>query len=65
MSTFFESYFTDEDFATVLLQIGRNYKENKKVQIYVLSSLGNMINRYHLKETKEGLIHFYKNPFLV
>lgn len=60
MSCYFESYFTDGDFATVLLQIARNYKENKKVQIYVLSSLGNMINRYHLKETKE-IYEYFRN----
>lgn len=60
MSCYFESYFTDEDFADVLLQIARKYRENKKVQIYVLSSLGNMINRYHLKETKE-IYEYFKN----
>lgn len=60
MSCYFESYFTDEAFADVLLQIARKYRENKKVQIFVLSSLGNMINRYHLKETKE-IYEYFRN----
>lgn len=60
MSCYFESYFTDEDFAAVLLQIAKNYRENKKVQIFVISSLGNMINRYNLKETEE-IYGYFKN----
>lgn len=65
MSCYFESYFTDEDFADedfadVLLQIANKYKENKKNHIYIISSLGNMINRYHLKETEE-IYGYFKN----
>ena len=38
-------------------------KENKRIHIYIISSLGNMVNRYNLKETKEIYEYFKKYMF--
>lgn len=60
MSSYFEKYFKDDTFADILLKIANKYKENKKIHIYIISSLGNMVNRYNLKETKEIYEYFKK-----
>lgn len=60
MSIHFERYFQDNVFASILLKIANQYRENKKIQIGVITSLGNMINRYYLKET-EAMYHYFKS----
>lgn len=60
MSSYFEKYFKDDTFADILLKIANKYNENKKIHIYIISSLGNMVNRYNLKETKEIYEYFKK-----
>lgn len=64
MSIHFERYFQDDVFASVLLSIANRYRENKKIQIGVITSLGNMINRYYLKET-EVMYHYFKSQMFV
>lgn len=63
MSSYFEKYFKDDTFADILLKIANKYKENKRIHIYIISSLGNMVNRYNLKETKEIYEYFKKYMF--
>lgn len=63
MSSYFEKYFKDDTFADVLLKIANKYEENKKIHIYIISSLGNMVNRYNLKESKEIYEYFKKYCF--
>lgn len=63
ISSHFEKYYKDENFADILLKIANKYNENSKIQIYIISSLGNMINRYSLKETKEIYEYFKKYMF--
>ena len=66
MSSYFEKYFKDDTFADILLKIANKYKENKRIHIYIISSLGNMVNRYNLKETKEILKNIcLKKAFLL
>lgn len=60
MSIYFERYFQDDVFASILLKIANQYRKNKKLQICVITSLGNMINRYYLKET-EAMYHYFKS----
>ncbi len=55
--------FSDEDFAKELLEIGKNYENNNKVNIYIVSSLGNMMRRYNLKETKSIYNYFLSNMY--
>lgn len=63
MSSYFEKYFKDDTVADILLKIANKYKENKRIHIYIISSLGNMVNRYNLKETKEIYEYFKKYMF--
>lgn len=63
MSSYFKKYFKDDTFADILLKIANKYKENKRIHIYIISSLGNMVNRYNLKETKEIYEYFKKYMF--
>lgn len=53
MTVFYEEYFTNQEFAAVLLEIAKEYPNNQKMIINIISSLGMMILRYRLKETKE------------
>ena len=63
VSTYFIPYFTDDTFAKILIQIANTYKDNKKLQINVISALGNMISRYKLEETQEIYDYFKANMF--
>ena len=64
VSFYFKSLFTNLEFANVLLEIADKYKENKKIQINILSSIGNMIRRYGLEETDEIYDYFKTNMFI-
>ena len=52
-SVFYTKYFTDEEFANILLVIARKYPENKSIIIDIITALGMMITRYKLNETEE------------
>ena len=52
-SVFYTKYFTDEEFANILLVIARKYPENKSIIIDITTALGMMITRYKLNETEE------------
>ncbi|WP_298479634.1 hypothetical protein [uncultured Maribacter sp.] len=60
-SNWYNEVFTDNEFATILLKIGKEYKSNTKMNVYVISSLGNMMSRYNLKETKNIYEYFLDN----
>lgn len=64
VSFYFKSLFTNLEFANVMLEIADKYKENKKIQINILSSIGNMIRRYGLEETDEIYDYFKTNMFI-
>lgn len=64
VSFYFKALFTNLEFANVLLEIADKYKENKKIQINILSSIGNMIRRYGLEETDEIYDYFKTNMFI-
>ena len=52
-SVFYTKYFTDEEFANILLVIARKYPGNKSIIIDIITALGMMITRYKLNETEE------------
>ena len=52
-SVFYTKYFTDEEFANILLVIAKKYPDNKSIIIDIITSLGMMITRYKLNETEE------------
>lgn len=52
-SVFYTKYFTDEEFANILLVIARKYPDNKSIIIDIITALGMMITRYKLNETEE------------
>ncbi|PKH51597.1 hypothetical protein CXF68_13295 [Tenacibaculum sp. Bg11-29] len=60
-SSFYHEVFTDSKFAQVLLDISVKYKLNTKMNVYIISSLGNMMSRYKLKETKNIYEYFLGN----
>ena len=64
VSFYFKALFTNLEFANVLLEIADKYKENKKIQINILSSIGNMIRRYGLEEIHEIYDYFKTNMFI-
>ena len=64
VSFYFKALFKNLEFANVLLEIADKYKENKKIQINILSSIGNMIRRYGLEETDEIYDYFKTNMFI-
>ncbi len=64
VSFYFKALFTNLEFANVLLEIADKYKENKKIQINILSSIGNMIRIYGLEETDEIYDYFKTNMFI-
>jgi len=52
-SVFYTKYFTDEEFANILLVLARKYPGNKSIIIDIITALGMMITRYKLNETEE------------
>ena len=52
-SGFYTKYFTDEEFANILLVIARKYPDNKSIIKDIITALGMMITRYKLNETEE------------
>jgi hypothetical protein len=52
VSTCYNSLFNDAKLAENLLNIYESHKENSKLTVLLVSSIGNMIQRYHLSETK-------------
>ena len=52
-SVFYTKYFTDEEFANILLAIARKYPDNKSIIKDIITALGMMITRYKLNETEE------------
>lgn len=57
-SSFYNDAFNDDEFAEVLLAIAKKYNSNTKINIFIISSLGNMMERYKLKETKSIYEYF-------
>ncbi len=60
-SSFYNDYFNDNEFAEILLDISKEYQSNNKLNICIISSLGNMMNRYDLKETERIYEYFLSN----
>lgn len=52
-SVFYTKYFTDEEFANILLAIARKYPDNKSIIKDIITALGMMITRYNLNEIEE------------
>lgn len=52
-SVFYTKYFTDEEFANILLVLARKYPDNKSIIKDIITALGMMITRYKLNETEE------------
>ena len=52
-SVFYTKYFTDEEFANILLVIARKYPDNKSIIKDIITALGMMITRYKLNGTEE------------
>ena len=52
-SVFYTKYFTDEEFANILLVLARKYPDNKSIIKDIITALGMMITRYNLNETEE------------
>lgn len=51
VSSYYIPYFTDNDFAGILLRIVGFYPNNQKIILNIISLLGNMVLRYGLLET--------------
>lgn len=60
-SNHYSSYFTEESFAQILIKIAKRFQDNNTIQKNIISSLGNMMRRYHLRETKELFDYFKRN----
>lgn len=60
-SIFYNDYFNDFKFAEILLSIGDEYNSNSKLSIFIISSIGNMMERYGLKETQRIYEYFLSN----
>jgi len=57
-SSFYNDIFTDDEFAEILLDISQEYVLNTKMNVYIISSLGNMMERYKLNETNNIYEYF-------
>ena len=55
-SVFYTKYFTDEEFANILLAIARKYPDNKSIIKDIITELGMMITRYNLNEIEECIL---------
>ncbi len=62
-SKFYKDLFCDEKFARVLLAIGEEYKNDDKLTVNVISSLGYMMERYNLIETYDIYNYFESNMY--
>lgn len=60
-SSFYNDIFTDDEFAEILLDISQEYVLNTKMNVYIISSLGNMMERYKLNETNNIYEYFLSN----
>ncbi|MBC9932502.1 hypothetical protein [Chitinophaga qingshengii] len=53
VSTFYTPALTDSELGSALVAIGNQFPDNNKLQINVVSALGNMVWRYQLHPTDE------------
>lgn len=61
VSLWYKEELSDNDFANILLKISEKYDTSSKINIYITSSLGGMIERYGLQETEAIYNYFLKN----
>lgn len=61
VSTYFYEILKDDDLAVVLLIIGKKFEDNIKLHVYIVSSLGNLMERYGLEETQDIYVYFLAN----
>lgn len=59
-SFWYEEVLSDKTLASNLLEIANKYPENTKMNIYIVSALGNMIKRYKLESSEEIFNYFLK-----
>ena len=57
-SFWFEETLSDKKLASNLVAIANKYPENTKMNVYVVSALGNMIKRYKLESSQEIFNYF-------
>lgn len=60
-SYWYEKALSDKNLAESLLAIADKYQENTKLNIYIVSALGNMIKRYKLECSDNIFNYFLKN----
>lgn len=61
VSNWYKDALSDSAFSEVLLNISKKYEINTKMNVYITSALGNMIERYDLEETKTIYDYFLNN----
>lgn len=61
VSFWYKEALSDNDFSQVLLSIARHYQANTKLNVYVVSALGNMIERYELNASYEIFNYFIES----
>ncbi|KQB37436.1 hypothetical protein [Flavobacterium aquidurense] len=57
-SFWFEEILSNKELASDLVNIGNKYSENTKMNVYIVSALGNMIKRYKLESSEEIFNYF-------
>lgn len=60
-SFWYDEVFCDDELSKILLSIADKYRNNSKINTLIVSTLGNLILRYKLTETKEIYDYFYEN----
>jgi len=63
VSTFYNDLFNDSKLVENLLAIYDRHSDNTKLVVLLISSLGNMIQRYHIPETKVIYEFMLKNAY--
>lgn len=61
VSTFYVEHLNDSNFAEILLDIAHKYETNTKINVLVVSALGNILERYKMPESKRIYDFFVAN----
>lgn len=61
VSFWYKEALSDNEFTHVLLDIAGHYPHNTKLNVYIVSALGNMIMRYELNASNEIFNYFIEN----
>ena len=63
VSTFYNELFNDSNLVHSLIEIYKNHPNNSKLVVYIVSAVGNLIQRYDVTETKEVYDFMLENAY--